>query len=254
LKLLEAMDIPYDIIPENFNDAKLVVERSIKYINENNSPLALIIKKNLFELYKLQNKTNTNFEMKREAAIKLIVDSIEDDDIVVSTTGKTSRELYEYRRDLNQGHKSDFLTVGSMGHANQIALGIALQKPKRNVYCFDGAGAVIMHMGSMGIIGDLAPKIFRHIIFNNGSHDSVGGQPTIGFNTDFCKIAEGFKYVKTFRVNSIRDLKKFFKLFSESGGPVLMEILINRGARENLGRPTNTPIENKETFITYVRK
>ena len=121
---------------------------------------------------------NLKFDLSRKAIIKS-AELLLDTDIIVGTTGKTSRELYEFRKDRNQGHHRDFLTVGGMGHANQIALGIALAKPSRNVYCFDGDGAILMHTGSLGMIGDLGVENFKHIIFNNGAHDSVGGQPQL---------------------------------------------------------------------------
>ena len=157
-ELLKAMHIPFEILPEDYGKAKVIMEKSISYIKENNSPLAFIIRKGLFEPYQLKKKLETSFEMNREDAVKIIVDSLESDDIIISTTGKTSRELFEYRKELGQNHHNDFLTVGSMGHASQIALGIALNKPYKNIYCFDGDGATLMHTGSLGIIGDLAPK------------------------------------------------------------------------------------------------
>ena len=149
--------------------------------------------------------------MTREDAIKRIIDSLDDYDIVVSTTGKTSRELFEYREGTKQGHDNDFLTVGSMGHSSQIALGIAMQKPNRQVYCFDGDGAVIMQTGSLGIIGDQSPKNFKHIILNNGAHDSVGGQPTIGLKTNFSKIFEGFNYKSVSKVETLTELTDVLK-------------------------------------------
>ncbi len=252
-KLLDAMDIHYDIIPDDFEKAKVIIEKSIEYIKENNSPLAFIIRKGVFEPYELQNKIETNFEMTREDAIKILVDSLNDDDIVVSTTGKTSRELFEYREELKQGHKRDFLTVGSMGHTSQIALGIALQKPKRNVYCFDGDGAVIMHTGSLGIIGAASPKNFKHIVFNNGAHDSVGGQPTIGFDLNFGSIANVFNFKSSFYATNISQLKESIIDFKNSEGPSLLEIRINKGARKDLGRPTISPIENKNSFKNFLK-
>ncbi len=250
--LLDAMDIPYEIISDDFEKAIHIIEKSIKYVKEKNRPLAFIIRKNLFEPYELKNKIQTNFEMSREDAIKIIVDSLSKDDIIVSTTGKTSRELFEYREKLNQGHNNDFLTVGSMGHASQIALGIALQKPNRQIYCFDGDGAAIMHMGSLGIIGNKAPKNFKHIVFNNGVHDSVGGQPTIGFNINLTKIAESFNYTYAKKIQKIEDLKIICKKMKTIIGPAFFEIYVNKGSRGDLGRPNKSPKENKINFIKFL--
>lgn len=253
LDLFDAMKIPYEILPTELKDAAKVVKNAISYIQENNAPFVIIIRKGTFDSYQLQNIKETNFELTRELAIKEVVRLLSIKDVVVSTTGMTSRELFEFRKELGYGHKMDFLTVGSMGHANQIALGIALEKPERNIYCFDGDGALLMHTGSMGIIGDLCPKNFKHIIFNNGAHDSVGGQATIGLDSDFGKIAEAFNYKKVYKVDTIHDLKERFKQFRSSEGPVLLEILITKGARKDLGRPTTTPLQNKQAFMLNLK-
>ena len=252
--LLEAINIPFEILPDDHEKAMVVVEESIRYIKENNSPLAFIIKNELFEPYHLKNKVETGFEMNREDAIKMVVDALNSDDIIVSTTGKTSRELFEYREELGQEHKNDFLTVGSMGHASQIALGIALNTPNNNIYCFDGDGATLMHTGSLGVIGDLAPKNYKHIIFNNGAHDSVGGQPTIAHNIDFLAIAKGFNYKEVFAANDKKSLIANLNKFKIVDGPALLEIKINKGARKDLGRPTSTPIENKDNFMGFLKQ
>ncbi len=250
--LLEAMDILYKIIPNNIDKAKVIIGESIDYVKKNNCPLAFVIRKNTFEPYKLQNTIKTDYEMTREDAIKIVVDSLNDDDIIISTTGKTSRELYEYREKLNQGHENDFLTVGSMGHASQIALGIALQKPDKQVYCFDGDGAVIMHTGSLGIIGAAAPKNFKHIVFNNGAHDSVGGQPTICFNIDIPVIAKAFGYKSVFNISNRNEIVTTIEKIAQIDGPVLLEIKINKGSRVDLGRPTVSPQKNKQSFIHFL--
>ena len=233
---------------------KVIMEKSIKYIKENKCPLALIIRKGLFEPYHLKNKVETSFDMNRETAVKIVVDALGADDIVVSTTGKTSRELFEYREELGQEHQNDFLTVGSMGHASQIALGIALSKPDKIIYCFDGDGATLMHAGSLGVIGDLAPKNYKHIIFNNGAHDSVGGQPTVAHNIDLQAIALGFNYKEVFLSDNKKNLIKTCEEFKNADGPVLLEIKINKGARKDLGRPTSTPIENKDNLMGFLKK
>ncbi len=252
--LLEAMDIPFEILPEDYEQAKVVIEKSVNYMKKNNSPLAIIIKKGLFEPYQLKKKLETSFEMNREDAIKIIVDGLDSDDIVISTTGKTSRELFEYREELGQDHHNDFLTVGSMGHASQIALGVALNKPDKNIYCFDGDGATLMHTGSLGVIGDLAPINYKHIIFNNGAHDSVGGQPTIAHHIDLPSIALGFKYKQVFVAEDRNSLLASINKLKLADGPVLLEIKINKGARKDLGRPTSSPIENKNNFMGLLKQ
>jgi len=154
LNLLETLGMPYRILDEDYENK---INDAIEYMKNNKAPYALVVKKGVFEEYKLQKKVKTNYELNREGAIKTVVQLLDEMDVVVSTTGKTSRELFELRDSNKQGHEKDFLTVGSMGHSSSIALGIALEKPNRNVYCFDGDGALIMHMGALSTIGNLKP-------------------------------------------------------------------------------------------------
>jgi len=250
LKILDTLEIPYKVLDDDYENA---INEAIEYMKNNNAPYALIVKKGIFEEYKLQNKIKTDYELNREEAIKVIVPLLNDEDIVVSTTGKTSRELFEFREQLKQGHEKDFLTVGSMGHSSSIALGIALEKKDRNVYCFDGDGALIMHMGALAIIGSLKPKNFRHIVFNNFAHDSVGGQPTAAFNINIPEIAKANGYKGAFSAENEDEIVEKFNKIKRMEGPVLLEIKVNKGAREDLGRPTRTPIENKEDFMKFLR-
>ena len=186
-------------------------------------------------------------------AIKIVVDHLDSRDTVISTTGMTSRELFEYREFLNQGHDNDFLTIGGMGHTSQIALGIALQKNDRQIFCLDGDGSVIMHMGSLAVIGTQGIGNYKHIIFNNGVHDSVGGQPTAGFEVDFCGIAKANGYKYTQMAESAEQLNAEMQTLKKVKGPALLEIKVKSGARENLGRPTTTPVENKERFMNFLK-
>jgi phosphonopyruvate decarboxylase len=252
--LLKTLEIPYIIISKNTPKIDEVIFNVVNSAVQNNEPFAILVRKDTFEPYTLKTKLITNFDLNRESAIIKASDLLNDSDIVVATTGKTSRELFEYRAGKTAGHQRDFLTVGGMGHANQIALGIAIAKPKRTVYCFDGDGAALMHTGSLGIIGELKPKNFKHIIFNNGAHDSVGGQPTIGFNIDFCKIAEAFNYKKTFKIKNVEEFDSIYSQFKTEEGPCLLEILINKGARNNLGRPTTSPKDNKVNFMKFLNE
>jgi phosphonopyruvate decarboxylase len=190
--------------------------------------------------------------MSREEAIQTVAAALGEKDCIVSTTGMISRELFEYRAAMNQGHERDFLTVGSMGHASQIALGIAMVKPDRKVWCFDGDGAAIMHMGSMAIVANKAPKNYVHVVFNNGAHDSVGGQPTVGLKIDLPAVAKAVGYKATVSVDNKEELVAAMKNLSE--GPVLVEVKVKKGNRKDLGRPTTTPIQNKEALMDFLKK
>lgn len=251
LSLLETMGIEYAVLDENWKNQ---VEKALNTIQDTNGIYALIVRKGTFDDYVLQNQKLSSLPMSREEAIKMVVDQLRNDDIVVSTTGMISRELFEYREAKGQGHAHDFLTVGSMGHASQIALGIALQKPDRRVIVFDGDGALLMHMGGMAIIGDYAPKNLVHIVFNNGTHDSVGGQPTVGLSIDLPKIAEAVGYKTVLKASDERELQDALSQLDGCEKTALVEICVRKGNRKDLGRPTTTPIQNKEAFMQNLLK
>lgn len=248
LSLLDAMGIPYSVLDENW---KKQTDEALYAIKETNGVYALIVRKGTFEDYKLQNQINQDWSLAREEAIKIVVDKLREDDIVVSTTGMISRELFEYREEKGQGHAHDFLTVGSMGHASQIALGIALQKPERRVVVFDGDGALLMHMGSMAIIGDYCPKNLVHIVFNNGAHDSVGGQPTVGQKIDVEAIAKSVGYADVISVDTQMSLMFAMNHVNHAviDGVSLINVNVRKGNRKDLGRPTTTPQQNKKALM-----
>ena len=190
--------------------------------------------------------------MIREKVLAEILKSEIKNEIFITTTGKTSREFYELRKNNREVVNKDFLTIGSMGHCSQIALGISLFN-KNDVYCIDGDGSVIMHMGSLAINGTSNSKNFKHIILNNGSHESVGGQPTAGKKINFSKIAKNCGYKKVKKISTRTELKNSIKWLSSNKGPLLLEILIRNGSRENLGRPEETPYENKLNFMKKLK-
>lgn len=253
LSLLDAMGIPYAVLDENWEGQ---VDEALRVIRETNGIYALIVRKGTFEEYKLQNQVASDWALGREEAIQIVVDKLRDDDIVVSTTGMISRELFEYREAKHQGHAHDFLAVGSMGHASQIALGIALQKPNCRVVVFDGDGALLMHMGGMAIIGDYAPKNLVHIVFNNGAHDSVGGQPTVGQKIDVEAIAKAVGYADVISVDSQMSLMAAMNHVNCAviDGVSLINVNVRKGNRKDLGRPTTTPQENKNALMEELRK
>ena len=191
--------------------------------------------------------------MSREEAIQTVASALGVKDAIVSTTGMISRELFEYRTAMNEGHERDFLTVGSMGHASQIALGIALAKQDRKVWCFDGDGASIMHMGSMAIVANKAPKNYVHVVFNNGAHDSVGGQPTVGLKIDLPAVAKAVGYNQIYSVETTEYLKELLEKLKAQEGPIFLEVKVKKGNRKDLGRPTTTPIQNKEALMSFLK-
>ena len=254
--LLNVMGINYEVLAKEEDKAEKQISKAIKAL-QNKEVFALVIEKDTFDEYKLQNVEKNDLTMSREEAIQTVAAALGEKDCIVSTTGMISRELFEYRAAMNQGHERDFLTVGSMGHASQIALGIAMAKPDRKVWCFDGDGATIMHMGSMAIVGNKAPKNYVHVVFNNGAHDSVGGQPTVGLKIDLPAIAKGVGYKAAFSVASKEELEKELSTLNSQlstvGGPVLMEVKVKKGNRKDLGRPTTTPIQNKEALMEFLK-
>lgn len=251
--LLNVMGINYAILPKDEAEAAKQIKIAVDYMKATNECYALVIEKDTFDSYKLQNVEVNDFTITREEAIQKVAANIEETACIVSTTGMISRELFEARTAWNQGHERDFLTVGSMGHASQIALGIALQKPERKVYCFDGDGASLMHMGNMAITASINCKNYVHVVLNNGAHDSVGGQPTVGLKIDLCGVAKAVGYKATYSVDTMEQLETILPEVKNAEGPVLLQVCVKKGNRKDLGRPTTTPIQNKEAFMEFLQ-
>ena len=251
--LLNTMGINFDVLSKEEDKAEKQIAKAIDALKKKDV-YALVIEKDTFEDYKLQNVEKNDLTMSREEAIQTVAAALGEKDCIVSTTGMISRELFEYRAAMNQGHERDFLTVGSMGHASQIALGIAMAKPDRKVWCFDGDGAAIMHMGSMAIVANKAPKNYVHVVFNNGAHDSVGGQPTVGLKIDLPAVAKAVGYNATYSVETKEYLIELLGKVKNQDGPVLLEVKVKKGNRKDLGRPTTTPIQNKEALMDFLKK
>lgn len=253
LGLLNMLDIEYAVITKETKFDELVEVFDNNFVNQlnNGNSVAVVVSKGAFEDYKIK-KENKNV-LTREKAIQTIVDFLSDDDMIVSTTGKSSRELFEYREELKQGHGNDFLTVGSMGHSSSIALGVALNSSNKKIFCFDGDGAILMHMGSLALIGSMKPNNFYHVMFNNSAHESVGGLPTIMSDIYIDEIVLACGYKKVYNASSIDELKSVLPYFIKDNGPVFLNIDVNLESRKDLGRPSTTPIENKNEFIKKLR-
>lgn len=252
LKLLEAMDIPFCILSDNLEEAEQQLKIAYEDMEKTSCPYAIVIRKNTFSDYSLINDKPVSGELSREEALEYLVEEADETSMFISTTGMASRELYEIRNRRGEGHEKDFLTVGSMGHASQIALGLALEKKDRKVFCIDGDGSCLMHMGGMAIIGTSGCKNFIHVVLNNGAHDSVGGQPTQARNIDLVAIAKACGYGNAVTVNTATELIETIRSF-DIDGPIFIQVLVHKGARKNLGRPLSSPVENKNEFISFMR-
>lgn len=247
--LLETLGVPYQILPETTGHAIACVREVSMLARSEERPHALVVRKGTFAGYALQNKPAPIYEMRREEALEAILAGADPGDVIVSTTGKTSREVFEIRGRRGEGHERDFLTVGCMGHASSIAHGLADAQPGRRVIVIDGDGAAIMHLGTLAVIASEAPANIRHIVINNGAHESVGGQPTAGFAMDLCGVAMACGYREALRADTRAELDPALRWLAGAGGPALLEIRVRVGAREDLGRPTIAPADNKRAFM-----
>lgn len=250
--LLNVMGIDYTVLSKDEDKAENQIKKAVTFMQASKQCYALVIEKDTFDTYTLQNVEKNDLTMSREDAIQTVAAALGDKDVIVSTTGMISRELFEYRTAMNEDHERDFLTVGSMGHASQIALGIALAKQNRKVWCFDGDGASIMHMGSMAIVAQKAPKNYVHVVFNNGAHDSVGGQPTVGLSINLPAVATAVGYKYVYSIESKDRLQNLLENLKKIEGPVFLEVKVKKGNRKDLGRPTTTPVQNKEALMAFL--
>ncbi|MBO5164121.1 MAG: phosphonopyruvate decarboxylase [Ruminococcus sp.] len=241
-ELFNVMGIENIVLDDNYSE-------TVSYCAETvgqGKRIALIVRKNTFSPYEYK-AFKSDFSMTREQALEIITGSIGERDIVVSTTGKTSRELYELRERSGSGHGRDFLTVGSMGHASSIAAGLSLSTD-RDVYCIDGDGAFLMHMGASAVNADISGDNYKYIIINNGSHESVGGQPTVGFKMCAEEVLRGCGFKNVFRAESVDELRNIIEKMKSVGKSAAV-VYVKQGSRNDLGRPVMTPIENRNALM-----
>ena len=257
IEMLEAMELKYFIISGDEEQDLESTKKAYDFALNESAPVVIVVCKDTFTNYSYQKQINKqiNFPVNtREEALTKILKKIPKNAAVVSTTGMISREIYEVRESLKESHERDFLTVGGMGHTSSIAYGLSkFIKKSKMVFCIDGDGSLIMHMGALTNIGITGSKNFKHILINNGCHDSVGGQETNAFNIDFEQLTEsvGYKFIK---YNYDDSLENNISYFVESDGPSFIEIKVPPGSRGNLGRPTTTPNENKKAILNFLSK
>ena len=248
VRLLEDMDIAVSVIGKETQtgDIEEAMERFTPLLRAGKQ-VAFVVRRGAFE-YDGEVKYSNSNTMKREDIIRLITEA-SGEDCIVSTTGKASRELFEIRESRGEGHGKDFLTVGSMGHSSSVALGIALQRPDKRLWIIDGDGAALMHLGSMALMGAVKPENVVHIVINNGAHETVGGQPTVSDRIDLCAIARGCGYPDAVCVDSPDRLMEALRAAKANKGLRFIEVRSAIGSRADLGRPTTTARENKESFM-----
>lgn len=252
LDLLDVLGIPYLVLSADDD-----IEGFEKAFNQLRSALsegrsvAVVVRKGALSFDGRPSYGNP-FSMTREDAVAVVSEAAGNDPIV-STTGKISRELFEIRESRGEGHGRDFLTVGSMGHASSIALGIAAAKPDVRVWCLDGDGALLMHMGALAVIGACAPCNYIHVVLNNEAHETVGGMPTATGSVNVPAVALDCGYRQSWTVSTLEELRDVLEETKRVDGPVLIEVKCALGSRADLGRPTTTPQQNKEAFMSHLK-
>jgi phosphonopyruvate decarboxylase len=260
--LLDALQLPWAVLPKQPAEAELAVAAAVDVAVAGSCPYVLLVEKGTFAPSTSAASRPESGRGSREEALVALVEAVGDGAIIVSTTGMLSRELFEHRARTGWDRASpgtpapgarDFLTVGGMGHACSIALGIAMREPDREVWCLDGDGALLMHMGSLAVIADHAPATYFHVVFNNGVHDSVGGQPTSIDTVDVAAAARALGYRYAASTDEVGVLAKEVAALRAHGGPSLLELRVRPGNRPDLGRPTRTPAESKRAFMAALR-
>ena len=249
--LLEALEIPWRALPLDPDKAGQVIREVHALACSGRAPVALVVRSGVVQGSAMAPASDR--PLSREQALGLLLDLLPEHAVIVATTGKTSRELFEWRERRGEGHGRDFLTVGSMGLASAIALGLALRKPAAPVVVFDGDGAMLMHTGNLAAIGRASPANFYHVLFDNGVHDSTGGQPIASASVDFGRVAEAFGYGGSALANTADELKAAAQTLLAGKGPALLVVRVRPGARKDLGRPTTSPVQNKADLMKFLK-
>ena len=252
-RLLDALELPWTVLPADPDAADRAVRTAVATAVERRSPYVLLVEKGTFGAASAApgaaDAAPDRTLPSREEALVALTTAIGGDAVIVSTTGMLSRELFEHRARTGSDGSRDFLTIGGMGHASAVALGVAMREPAREVWCLDGDGALLMHLGGLAVIADHAPPRYFHAVFNNGVHDSVGGQPTSIGVVDVPAVARalGYRYATSRSVPG--GIAEAVASLRRHGGPALLEVRVRPGSRPDLGRPTRTPAESRAAFM-----
>jgi len=247
-QLLDVLGVEYEILSMDLDEAKSQTQRLVKSALKENRTKAVLVRKNTFEEYSYKSDAMYKSKISREDAIDVLLNNINSNDYIFSTTGKTSREVFELREKYSQSHDRDFLTVGSMGHTSSIALAFSKYNDN-NVICLDGDGALLMHMGSLPVNSVYSKDNFKYVLMNNYSHESVGGQKTIADKIDFLKLFESVGFKNYQSVSTLAEFKEVIDSKKFQNQSFAIEVLVKIGSREDLGRPTITPEQARENLM-----
>jgi phosphonopyruvate decarboxylase len=252
-ELLTLLDVPFFTLPKNDLASKKLMHDAFRLAVEREGPVAILVERGSFitgNLSKVDDTVAPLSFLTREEAMKIVHGLVRVDDKVVVTTGMLGREVEEFQNSmLPKNRPGTFLVVGGMGHASSIALGISLAKPAIRVWCFDGDGAMLMHLGAVPVIANSLPKDFMHVVFDNGAHDSVGGQKTFLMKSDLAKIACAAGYMDSLVACSESEILDKLSILLKQSGPRLLVIKVKTGSRPNLGRPKEAPRAAKVTLM-----
>lgn len=248
--LLSLLGIPHAIVDSNLEMMELIFARAQQHFQTQRSPFAILFPRKTIQAGQSETLSVPENSLLREDLLTLLVKNSRENDIFITTTGKTSRELYEIRERLKQDHRRDFLTVGSMGCAATIALGVAMQRPERRVILVDGDGACLMRMESLATIGHVQPKNLLHVMVDNNAYESTGSQKTLSSNVDIPAVAKACSYRDSVAVETLSDFEQAFLAFDQ--GPAMLWVKSFPYSRPELGRPKTTPAENKAAFMEHL--
>lgn len=256
-KLLKAMGVPYYLVPKSNEEARSLVTKAFALAVERQGPVALLVEKGSF----LKREMDVNQDLlvgqcllTREEAMKLVHSFTKPEDKVVVTTGMLGREIEEFQNSLPISNvPGTLLVVGGMGHASSIALGMALAQPSNRVWCFDGDGSMLMHLGSIPVIANAGPKDLIHIVFDNGAHDSVGGQATPLKTADLAGICLASGYKEAAVASSPSEISFELGRLKSFTGPRILVVKVRPGSRYDLGRPKKLPKESKQILMNTYR-
>ncbi len=249
LTLLSTLEIPYEVVNRRTTAEELKgIFRKASAVLAREETFALVVQRGTFEEH-LGVQYSSPYPLTQEKAIAAFLEHTAPEDVIVSTTGKISRELYEKLTATPERRGQAFLTVGGMGLASSIAMGIAKEAPDRRIYCLDGDGAVLMHMGTLAVAGACGPANLVHICLNNQAYESVGGMPTGVLH--YREIAEACGYREVLFSDSQESFAQALEQAKDTSGPVFLEVGLANCSRRDLGRPKESPQESKQLFRTY---